>query len=238
MERFNGINFQYMSGTDLRDQLNHLGMSRDDFPTPEHEAHYTKNPTPFAKVLESINLHGLDVVDIGLGGGAIAELAFRQGARKVIAYEINPERKETKAFIEKCRREGWNLELHTGDFRKEDLSYWNNGHTAIVSNPPYALLPDIAEHMEKNKPVGSLLLMSAWRYGQNYKPRQHEVKARQWGQDFSPPAHGDHYIVMSGFEGRIMNPPELPPENVFVDFCNITAKPNRRCVNSSYGQAP
>ncbi|NBO19086.1 MAG: hypothetical protein EBV03_07670 [Proteobacteria bacterium] len=236
VERFNGINFKTMSSDELRDHLNHMGMSRDAFPTPEHEAHYTKNPTPFAKVLESINLHGLDVVDIGLGGGAIAELAFRQGARKVIAYEINPERKETQEFVEKCRREGWNLELRTGDFRKEDLSYWNNGHTAVVSNPPYALLPDIAAQMEKNKPVGSLLLMSAWRYGQDYKPRQHEVKARQWGQDFSPPAHGDHYIVMSGFEGRVTKEAELPPANIFVDFCRLAAQPDKSCAKTTSTQ--
>ncbi|MBY0408030.1 MAG: hypothetical protein K2Q01_10085 [Rickettsiales bacterium] len=180
-KRFNGVNFVEMDGDTMWKTLNHLGKPNDDFPKALHEAHYTKNTVPFAKVVETLDLHGLDVVDIGLGGGAIAEMAFQNGASKVIAYEIQPERPETKEFINKCKKNGWKLELHTGDFRKEDLSYWENGRTAIVSNPPYALLPDIAKHMEKHQPVGSLLLMSAWRHEEAYQDPKHKIMARQPG---------------------------------------------------------
>lgn len=148
------------------------------------ELHVTKNLDPFRTLFTEGFLRGRDVIEFGVGTGALTQLILDAGARSVVGYEILPNI---------CTVTDPRLTLHTADFTKAPITL--NRHKAIVANPPYSTLRFLAERVFVHTPDVILMV----------PPRElhlfpdFEEAFRMSGTDFDPPARGVHLVIRRGF---------------------------------------
>lgn len=169
-----------------------------------NDRYLTVNQVPFARVVETLDLTGLTVLDMGCGTGLLTESILARNPAKVIAWDLDtsgmPERLKTHPKVE----------LRQKDFTTEDYSFLLKTPYAIVSNPPYVQFPFIRGLIEAIPPAGVLVITSD--LGVRNYPK-YEVMARLWGEDFCPVPRGDHYVLLGGFEGRRQGMPDIPARN-------------------------
>lgn len=173
----------------------------------------------FRKVLEHIDLSGLTVYVLGAGTGfeleALAQLPEARRPKQVIAYELNTEGMPDyiRGQCSSVPGQKW-ITLHegaeAGNFATrlvEDPGHAMKDNSAIIGNPPYALLGKMRKAIINpagDKIKGTLLITSISEAAEHYA--DHDVIARlPAGTSFDPPPKEkfDHFVIMKGFEGRV-----------------------------------
>ncbi|MFM9890642.1 MAG: hypothetical protein ACKVOE_08415 [Rickettsiales bacterium] len=177
---------------------------------PPYERHYTLNLVPFSEVVDSLDLSGKTVIEVGVGGGNITQLLLNRpkgsgGPDKVIGYEIDP-----------CVTPKLNdprLELRIGDFCTADLTeFQGRDDVVLISNPPYMLFPYINDTISTCGIKQVVLMASgedALEHFQGY-----DIYAQHSGRDFMPIAEGNHYIIGKGLDTLAYREPEIPPTHI------------------------
>lgn len=161
------------------------------------DRHLTANTEHFERVLSNINLTGMNILEIGYGTGYLTEIILRQNINHYRGYDINePKDGEMPESLLADSRAKFIVE----DFTKDDFSFMREGEWAVISNPPYFLIPIIKKQIiEPFQPLGVVLITSQAR-ARDYPG--YVVESVQDGMDFDPPAKGLHFVITDGFDRR------------------------------------
>ena len=162
------------------------------FPEEDKHQHFLQNLDPYKNLIDSLDISGRIILEIGVGHGEITKLLLEQGAN-VIGYEID----KNIGFQHP------NLTMIYKDFRYADIDDLKDLDLAIIANPPYNLIPDIM-YIARKLSVWDNILMIPESEIQNFANFKIEIVYQS--SDFKPESSGKHYVVRRGFyKGRKKN---------------------------------
>lgn len=162
---------------------------------PIAEQHMLRNIKPYAKLLGNLDLTQATVIEFGAGDGALTQEILKQTPKKLIAYEIDS---TLVAKLKKLTSSA--LDVKITDFTKEDFSYLKQeGRYVIISNPPYSAIPFLQENVIKKYGIHDVIMMTSQKKKQEHFDG-YELAFTHKGDDFSPPASGEHFVMKKGFK--------------------------------------
>lgn len=159
------------------------------------EQHFLVDKSEHRKVLAVLQLEGRSILEIGAGNGELTDLIREHPVKEIHAYEIDA----TLGTAVEDPRVRWYLA------DAANIEPRNYKGFALISNPPYQLLPKVLELIEAAGIKDVVLLVPASRQA-DFFDRGYLCVARLNGTAFDPPSRGEHIIVMKGFTLRD-NPP-------------------------------
>lgn len=165
------------------------------------EEHMLANTIAYSALLNQTDLSGMTVVEFGAGNGVLTELILSRNPERVIAYELN--QYLAKQLSERCRHDP-RLQIEIGDFTLANFDYLNKTKCSIISNPPYSTIPFLHESIISRFNIQDVIMMTSPKKQALYF-KEYEAKLVLQGDDFSPPATGEHIVVQKGFESLVKN---------------------------------
>jgi len=161
------------------------------------DRHLTANTEHFERVLNGLDLSGMNILEIGYGTGYLTEIILRQEVARYRGYDITePSPDDIPAHV----LQHPNAEFLVRDFREDDFSFMEDGEWAVISNPPYFLIPEIKRKIiTPYQPAGTVLITSQAR-AKDFEGAV--IESVQDGMDFDPPATGLHFVISDGFQDR------------------------------------
>lgn len=148
------------------------------------QGHFLQRLERYRALVNALPLTGRTVIDIGMGHGEVTRLLLDTDVSHVIGFEIDA----TLPDIEDPR-----LNIVIGDIREHESTFPQGA--AVVSNPPYFLLPYLWDLFER-KGVEDIVLMVPASKG---VPAGFDLVFTLEGNAFDPPAEGSHLVVRKGF---------------------------------------
>ena len=157
-------------------------------------------------ILTSISQHeaalrnlvkGRHVVELGAGTGVLTRLLLAAGAAKVSAYEIDESLLNAGGLL---TFDNPRLHLFACDYTKVNFTDKRFAGACLVSNPAYSTLPFV-----RTLPFRDMLLMVPGSQLASFEAEGYELRFALNGEDFSPPARGDHAVVQRGFENALFS---------------------------------
>jgi SAM-dependent methyltransferase len=164
---------------------------------------------------------GRDVLELGVGTGALTKLILEAGAKSVVGYEILPD---------VCDLKNPRFTLVTADYTTE-LDYlakpgWSGVEArrlVLVANPAYSTLPFIKEHVLPH--IENAVIMVGEKQLQEFKELGFRILFWLTGDAFEPKAKGMHYVLARGlYETRFV---DLPWEVLKIDGPTMYARVER-----------
>lgn len=146
--------------------------------------HFAK-PKVFEGWFNTLDLAGLDAVEVGAGTGALTRALLSAGVQSVQAWEIDPE----IAPVDDPR-----VQWHLNDFTLDLGSVAVEGKL-LAAFPPYGLLGDLLTLSHRAK---ATLLMAPGRMLPELSAHGFQVLACLAGDAFEPVSKGAHFIVAKG----------------------------------------
>jgi len=152
----------------------------------KHQQHFLRDTTAYAELLGRLPLAGRTVIDLGMGHGEMTRLVLAAGAEKVVGVEIDPRLPN----VDDPR-----VEVIIGDFTRMAVERQLPYGAAVVSNPPYDLLPEVFGLIRRRQASG-IVLMVPERYGvfPGYK-----AAFSLGGDAFVPESKGQHLVLVRGW---------------------------------------
>lgn len=155
---------------------------------PQNLEQYTMKKSPdYLEVLESIDLKELNVLEFGVGEGALSKMIWDQNPRSWLGYEID-------------NRYGLvptnNHQLMVGDFTQANFD-WLCTHWCFISNPPYSKLQFIEDNILSK--VYDAIIMIPQSKRDKYVLMGFRTVATLEGSDFIPASEGKHLVMRRGF---------------------------------------
>lgn len=161
------------------------------------DRHLTDNTEHFQRVLDGLDLSGMNIIEIGYGTGYLTEIIMQQDIAYYRGYDITaPSPDEMPDGVLDHPRSDFLIR----DFREDDFSFMNDGEWAVLSNPPYFLIPEIKRKIIAPQNFAGLVLITSQARAKDFVGAT--VESVQDGMDFDPPATGLHFVISDGFEGR------------------------------------
>lgn len=162
---------------------------------PSPDQHFTVDLAAATALLDSIDLTNREVLEIGAGRGALTRLILARRPRLLHAFEI-----DSKLFplgeMGACKHPRTEL-MVSGDVR--DAVFTNPQaprFDAVISFPPYTLLPQIAKYLRRAA-IKNVILMVPPRSLHLFP--DFTTVAELDGNAFDPPSNGQHLIIRRGF---------------------------------------
>jgi len=152
---------------------------------PEWEQHWV-NPAALDAILSQLPLAGRSVLELGAGTGNLTRGLLAHGASEIEAWEIDP----GLPAVDDARVR-WRIR-DIGLIQASDLA-----NRAVVSFPPYSLLPQIKAALDEAKTPDAVLMVSA-RWLASFAEDGWRVIAELAGADFEPVSRGVHFVVAKG----------------------------------------
>lgn len=155
-----------------------------------YEQHMLERYDDYRKLLTTVDLTNVTVVEIGVGSGNLTRLILERNPKRIMGYEIDP----TLITLNDPR-----LTMYIGDARTADLKIFSEPNTAFIANPPYQLLPFLRAHAGFNQLKKIIMMVS-------------EKKLALWPEfepcfklsaaDFSPPGENNsiHWVIKKWLE--------------------------------------
>jgi len=131
-------------------------------------------------------LAGRSVLELGAGTGNLTRGLLAHGASEIEAWEIDP----GLPAVDDARVR-WRIR-DIGLIQASDLA-----NRAVVSFPPYSLLPQIKAALDEAKTPDAVLMVSA-RWLASFAEDGWRVIAELAGADFEPVSRGVHFVVAKG----------------------------------------
>lgn len=155
---------------------------------PQDLEQYTmKHSRQYQDCLESINLKELNVLEFGVGEGALSKMIWDQNPRSWLGYEID-------------NRYGLvpsnNHQLIIGDFTQANFNFLCT-HWCFISNPPYSKLQFIEDNILTK--VYDAIIMVPQSKRDKYVLLGFTTVATLEGEDFVPASEGKHLVMRRGF---------------------------------------
>ncbi len=153
--------------------------------TRQYQQYYLVQLDEYRALLRTLDLRDYDVVEIGVGDGALTRLVLERSPRRIVGYEIDP---PTNTVSDP------RLDFRRGDITQEDLSIFQHSGVALISNPPYVLLPFIRRIVDSYK-LERVVLMVPERALSMFP--EFEICFSVDGSAFmpSPPISTRHYVI-------------------------------------------
>ncbi len=159
------------------------------------QQYFLSNIEPVEIMMRNLNFSHKKIIEIGVGTGELTKIILKQDIDAVVGYEID---ESLSPSIMDDR-----FQLIYQDFLTVDDIFINgirieNGDTnfAVVSAPPYCLLKNIAEFIQR-KNILNVILMVSPKYLSLFPDYTIEIELT--GDDFTPPSKGKHFIIRKGF---------------------------------------
>ena len=146
--------------------------------------HFAK-PKVFEGWMQTLNLQGLDAVEVGAGHGALTRALLDAGVNTIEAWEIDP----AIAPVDDPK-----VQWHLNDFTLDLESVAVEGKL-LAAFPPYGLLPELIALSHRAR---ATLLMVPVRALVELSPQGFQVLACLAGDAFEPVSKGSHFIVSKG----------------------------------------
>lgn len=157
---------------------------------PKHQLHVLKELQRYRELLQSISLKGRQVIEIGVGTGALTQLILERDPQSVIGYEI---------LNGLCKIDDPRLHLTIGDATTQA---WPAIHSAqcLIANPPYSLIPWLVEKLEAYSPqLHDVILMVNPKNLPSF-PDFDRVFCLD-GKAFEPETEAmEHWVIRRGFQ--------------------------------------
>lgn len=143
-----------------------------------HQQHFLTTFAAYQALVNTLPLAGRTVLDIGMGHGEVTRLLLAAGAEHVIGFEIDPSLPDVADP---------RVEVIIGDIRQQE-------DAAVVSNPPYDLLPYLLDLFERKR-IEDVVLMTP----PSKVPAGFTTVFELGVHAFDPPATGRHLVIKKGF---------------------------------------
>jgi 16S rRNA A1518/A1519 N6-dimethyltransferase RsmA/KsgA/DIM1 with predicted DNA glycosylase/AP lyase activity len=154
-----------------------------------NEQHFLRSFGEFETLLDGCSLAGRNVLEIGVGDGAVTRLLTKRGAR-VLGYEIDP-------GVLPAEIEG--AEFRVADATQEDLSFLTSDW-ACVSVPPYELLPWLLKTLDE-RGIADAVVMASRKKASMLEDAGFRYAFTLDGSAFEPASTGEHHVLIRGFGG-------------------------------------
>lgn len=150
---------------------------------------YTMNHSlEYQECLESIDLSNKNVLELGVGEGALSQMIWEQSPKSWTGYEIDDQYQLVPAE---------NQQLIIGDFTKVNFSHLCE-HWCLISNPPYNTLKFIEENILTR--IYDAIIMIPQSKRDKYVLMGFELVTTIDGTDFTPSSEGKHLVMKRGFK--------------------------------------
>lgn len=150
--------------------------------------HFAK-PKVFDGWFGTLDLAGMDAIEVGAGTGALTRALLSAGVQSVQAWEIDP----GIAPVDDPR-----VQWHVNDFTQDLASVAVEGRL-LAAFPPYGLLNDLLALSHRAK---ATLLMAPGRMLPELSAHGFGVLACLAGDAFEPVSKGAHFIVSKGIDAK------------------------------------
>ena len=119
------------------------------------DQHFLKLTKPYEDLLKSIPLKDQNIMEIGVGTGALTQLIHACNPRLINGFEI-----DTSLVPPPIP----SLDLIYDDILTTNLDFLESGEFYLISNPPYCILPQIKERIIDRYPFKGIIMMVSQKY--------------------------------------------------------------------------